>query len=102
MGLRLVDLHVGVLVQCLFAYKISIAIAAVEFRGFFGRFLFRILCPRVDDTISQMLVLLHPLLILKEGFTLFAIAMCICNLMLLKSFGRLEIFPTRAANVCVR
>lgn len=36
MGLRIVDLHVAMLRQRLFVHKISVAIAAVEFRGSSG------------------------------------------------------------------
>lgn len=102
MGLRLVDLYVAMLAECLFACKISIAVAAVEFWGGSGRFLILISRPRVDGMVLQTLVLHHALLVIKEDFTLNAKAVFSSHLMLSKSFYILETLPTRAAHVSVK
>lgn len=47
----------------------------------------------------QTLVLLQALLVTKKDFTLTAIAVFSCYLMLSKKFGSPEFFPTRAAHV---
>lgn len=77
----LVDLHVAMLVQCLFAHKIFLAVAAVEFRRFSARFFLLILGVEMG---FRILVLLHALLVTKENFTWYAIAVSVCNLMLLE------------------
>lgn len=102
MGLRLVDFHVAMLAECFFACKISITVAAVEFRGVSGRFFILVSCSRVDGMVLQTLVLDHALLVIKEDFTLGAKAVFIYNLMLTKSFYILETLPTRAAHIDVK